>query len=364
MIKTILAKNKIGFSVVSNSISKNNSLISPKNTRNEKSNDRFYISTTNSCSSSTKLLKNSNIYKANIQQKRNFYTAPQFQNKKYDIIQSIPNPQNLKDIYRILNDISMSSYFKTANIRISFFNQERDKCDIKGVKLYGSSESVGWIVIVGSYDSSQWNNVALSLYLSSLFAEKPLKNFDVIIFPVENPTPISADSTANRNALLMSNTLNQIQQSGTGSSYSPTFFGDIAPQQFINMDYSSSNDYYPKTKGNHALNEWLKKSRKDFNFLNINRNNSIEVNHNKSMGFFDSGINQFDFNNRSLVLDESNEDCSNQSDLPNFMLEIKNFNISPNLSAEELYALGSNLASQIMDIDNMYIPKKISPMGF
>ncbi|KAK5577471.1 hypothetical protein RB653_002412 [Dictyostelium firmibasis] len=365
MIKKILSNNKILTSVSQTKVEiqteKKNIFIKIKNYNNEINFNKTIIFNNNN---------NNNNNKNNNLNNRGFFTInPQFQNKSYEIFQSLSTPHSLKDTYRILGDISMGSNYKAANIRISFFNKEKDKCDIRGIKLFGDNSKDGWLVIIGGREPSQWNNISLSLYLAALFSQNPLTNFDVIIFPVENPIPISNDTHDHqkRQPLMMfENTITQPHQSLNNSNFSST---NQSQPLFEN---------YPKGKSN-ALNDWLMKSKKEFTQLKIDRvNSNIIPTGNKIVphqgGPFHILSNELSHPNRFITNNNNNNNncagienfqfLNTLNNKPNYILNIKNLNFHPSFNIDQLQSFGLNISKQIEKIDMTFDNKKISPVQF
>ncbi|KAN0015402.1 hypothetical protein ACTFIU_008133 [Dictyostelium citrinum] len=320
----------------------------------------------------TSVNNNNNFYK-----NRTFYTNPQFQNKRYEIFQSLSTPHSLKDTYKILGEISLGSNYKAANIRISFFNQQKEKCDIRGVKLFGGNNidnnySEGWLVIIGGREPSQWNNISLSLYLAAILSQKPLSNFDVIIFPVENPNPIPNDTHNNQKPqplMMLENTISQHQ-----SLNSSNFSSINQPQPLF--------DNYPKGKNN-VLNDWLMKSKKEFIQLKIDSvENKItptankilpqhsglfdiyETNMNNPIKILNDNYNNNNNYNSSNTFNEGNPFLNNHLHTPNYILNMKNLNFHPSFNIDQLQSFGLNISKQIENIDNTFGNKRFSPIQF
>ncbi|KAN0035201.1 hypothetical protein ACTA71_004462 [Dictyostelium dimigraforme] len=372
MIKKIISNNKIITSVSQTNISIQTEKFIFRNFNNKNRNEinKTIISSNNNNNNNNKLNNNN----------RTFFTInPQFQNKKYEIFQSLSTPRSLKDTYKILGDISLGSNFKAANIRISYFNQEKEKCDIRGVKLFGgNSNSENWIVIIGGRGPSQWNNISLSLYLATILSQKPLTNFDIIIFPVENPIPIPNDTHNNQKRqpiMMLENTITQ-HQSLNNSNFSSI----NQPQPLF--------DNYPKGKSN-ALNDWLMKSKREFTQLKIDSvNNNITTTSNKILpqhgGPFDiyesnmknpikiiktidddnNNNNNNNNKNNSGYLNQGNQFLNNINDTPNYILNMKNLNFHPSFNIDQLQLFGLNISKQIEIIDNTFDSKTFSPIQF
>ncbi|KAN0037171.1 hypothetical protein ACTFIV_002507 [Dictyostelium citrinum] len=361
MIKKIIS-NKIISSVSQNNLTTKSKKIIFKNFNNENNFNKTIIFNSNNNNNN-----NNNFYK-----NRTFYTNPQFQNKRYEIFQSLSTPHSLKDTYKILGEISLGSNYKAANIRISFFNQQKEKCDIRGVKLFGGNNidnnySEGWLVIIGGREPSQWNNISLSLYLAAILSQKPLSNFDVIIFPVENPIPNDTHNNQKPQPLMMlENTISQHQ-----SLNSSNFSSINQPQPLF--------DNYPKGKNN-VLNDWLMKSKKEFIQLKIDSvENKITPTANKILpqhsGLFD--IYETNMNNPIKILNDNNNNnnssntfnegnpfLNNNLHTPNYILNMKNLNFHPSFNIDQLQSFGLNISKQIENIDNTFGNKRFSPIQF
>ncbi|KAM9965062.1 hypothetical protein ACTFIW_004863 [Dictyostelium discoideum] len=372
--------------MIRNIISKNNIITSISHTNSPIQTEKIIFN-------KTIIFNNNNNYNNdnNNNNNRTFFTNPQFQNKKYEIFQSLSKPHSLKDTYKILSEISLGSHNKAANIRISFFNQEKEKCDIRGVKLFSDSInsyfnvhdnssicSEGWLVIIGGRGPSQWNNISLSLYLATILSQKPLTNFDVIIFPVENPIPIPNDTHNNKRQPLMmlENTISQHQ------SLNNSNFSSINQPQPLFDNYTKSNNK------NNALNDWLMKSKKEFTQLKIDpKENKIspttnkilpqhgglfdiyETNtNNQSIKFFNNenndNNNNINYNNNISIFNEGNQFFKNVDCPPNYILNLKDLNFHHSFNIDQLHSFGLNISKQIKNIDDTFDKKRFSPIQF
>ncbi|KAN0003601.1 hypothetical protein ACTFIZ_009777 [Dictyostelium cf. discoideum] len=347
------------------------------------------ISHTNSPIQSEKIIfnktivfKKNNNNNNNNNNNRTIFTNPQFQNKRYEIFQSLSKPQSLKDTYKILGEISLESNYKAANIRISFFNQEKEKCDIRGVKLFSdninnyysnsNNSREGWVVIIGGRGPSQWNNISLSLYLAAILSQKPLSNFDVIIFPVENPIPIPNDTHDNQKRqplMMLENTISQHQ------SLNNSNFSSINQPQPLFDNYPISNN-----NKNNALNDWLMKSKKEFTQLKIDSvENKISTTTNKIFpqhgGLFDiyetkmrnqsiNFLNENNYNNNNNTFNGGNQFLNNVNVKPNYILNLKNLNFHQSFNIDQLHSFGLNISKQIENIDKTFDKKRFSPIQF
>eukprot|EP01132_Coremiostelium_polycephalum_P008264 gene8264-10154_t len=277
----------------------------------------------------------------------NLYLYDQ-KNEFGDILNQIQSkPQSLSKTYRILSDIAQNANYRSANICISFYNQERERCDIKGIKLYGSnSNDKSWIVIMGGREPNQWSTISLSLYLANLFSYQPLENFDILIFPVECPK------------LYMDTKMTMIQPQQQQLNLQ---FSNHQQQQLISSNNSSSNNnnannkinYYPEKKNNNVLNNWLKNSKRNFDHLNLDFNSStgkpsITTTNNRFSPIQDhqNPLGLFNSNSYNNIL-EQNELNIGQPKNHNFILEIKDLKIHPNLSFDKILQIGIDFHQEL-----------------
>ncbi|KAF2071283.1 hypothetical protein CYY_007390 [Polysphondylium violaceum] len=116
--------------------------------------------------------------------------------KSSDLSQSLLKPKTLRETYRILYEIGTSSSGRAYHYKANFLNQNLKMCPIQALLFSQGgyqSKNRSWIVITGGKEISDWKTTSLSLFIGSLLANKPLSNYDVILFPIENTKPYDED---------------------------------------------------------------------------------------------------------------------------------------------------------------------------
>ncbi|EGG13781.1 hypothetical protein DFA_11542 [Cavenderia fasciculata] len=219
--------------------------------------------------------------------KRTFYTINNI-DSSVDMNVILGKPKSADDVYQYMRELfNISPYCES--IRIPFMSSERDIKDIKGIKLYGRKEEKSWIVIVGGKEPDQWTSISTTLYLGAMFSNQPLDNIDVLIFPIQNPIPY----TGNANLPLQphhhlqtyqpSTSVQVGQQHGftssvssgrSSSSSSDSKSFNSSPSStsssIFNLlnDGSSSNNQNTR-KSSIVFNDWLKRSKRKFENLDV-----------------------------------------------------------------------------------------------
>ncbi|KYQ88463.1 hypothetical protein DLAC_11173 [Tieghemostelium lacteum] len=326
-------------------------------------------------SKSSLLVNTSNgIYKS--LQRQYLSNNSQYQNNNYDIMSLTHHNNSIENTYKILQDIITNGKNKSSQLRISYFNQERDKCDIKGIKVLGyvdhyqSQHEYPWIVVTGGSDR-QWSSVNLSLYIATLLAHNPLQKYDVLIFPIQSPSLFSHKEEDSSITALLEASMNQ-QPNNILSSFSSNFLTSSSSNsnnsnnnkhslhQYSNFSlYSSTNNgmgtdlselNYAKpvnSNKNLVLNDWLKKSKRPFQHLELNLQNknkpTIQLDPNVHNNKKPSRIQIQYFNNT-----ESN--VNTKPNQRNYILELKN--IPNHLNNDKLFNISKDISRDLKIFEN------------
>jgi len=270
-----------------------------------------------------------------------------FMTKSYDISQSLSKPKTLRETYRILYEIGTSSSGRAYHYKANFLNQNLKMCPIQALLFSQGgyqSKNRSWIVITGGKEISDWKTTSLSLFLGSLLANKPLANYDVILFPIENTKPYDEDEkftttivnnfdTTHCSSLTNNNNFNNTINNNNNLTSAAAYNNNVEQQQqqqqeemldngleytFFNANTKIENNNidnvpnYQQQQREGVFSKWLKSTKRTYYPME-----------------FQMGSQKFFLN--SQTPDKHFQNNNNQIiNPPNYILSLKDLNISTN----------------------------------
>ncbi|EFA75102.1 hypothetical protein PPL_11176 [Heterostelium album PN500] len=254
-----------------------------------------YRNNSSNCLKTTNLYSKSFLFKnnnCNNNNSKRTFISTQINSLNFDLIKK--QPTSINEVNSYLSELSAHSPFASENIRISFLSAEREIRSIKGLKLYGFNTERSWLVIVAGKEPNQWSTISLSSY---------------------EVRSSSSSSSSNNNQFSTNNNNNKKDS---------------------NYEYIANS----KRVSSVVFNDWLKRSKKQFQTLNVELNSQLKPN--ISLVSDSPRLNPLVSDFDSLILSSSG---LNRHRRKNYILEIKDIDL--NLPDSKVLNIAENIRDEL-----------------